>query len=160
MTNRQPSKTTGAASGTRDMRQSRFQTKYWRLGNAIVSVLARLGIGPIAILTVTGRKSGQRHNLPVVPIDHEHRRWLVAPYGPVAWVHNVRANPVVALRYGRQVEAFTAREVEAERAAPVLKRYLEVATRARAQFEVSADSPVDSFVAEASTHPVFVLEPR
>ncbi len=28
---------------------------------------------------------------PVTVVEHDGRRWLVAPYGPVSWVHNARA---------------------------------------------------------------------
>jgi hypothetical protein len=43
------------------------------------------------------------------------------------------------------------------RGRPVLKRYLTVATKTRAQFRVTKDSPVEDFVAEADRHPVFEL---
>jgi surface antigen len=80
----------------------RFRSWRWRAGNALVSVFARTGIGPIALLTTTGRVTGRRYTVPVVPVDHAGARWLVAPYGPVAWVDNARAAGTVTLRHGRQ----------------------------------------------------------
>ena len=137
-----------------------FRSWQWRLGNTIVSALARVGVGPIALLTTTGRVTGRHHTVPVVPVDHAERRWLVAPYGAVSWVHNARATPVVTLRYGRRRRDYAAGEVGPEEAAPVLKRYVAVATRTQQCFKATVDAPVEAFIAEASTHPVFALEPR
>ena len=49
-------------------------------GNAIMSVLARAGLVPRCyLLTTQGRKTGRRRRNPVVPVDYDGRRWLVAP---------------------------------------------------------------------------------
>lgn len=137
--------------------EPRFRSLGWRAGNAVVSVLARLGIGPIQLLTTRGSRSGRPHTVPVVPVDHDGKRWLVATYGPVAWVRNARASGRVSLRYGRTRREYGIREVPAEEAGPVLKRYVAIATKARTQFEATPDSPVEDFVAEADRHPVFEL---
>jgi deazaflavin-dependent oxidoreductase (nitroreductase family) len=131
----------------------------WRAGNALVGVFARAGVGPIHLLGTRGARTGRVHTVPVVPVDHDGRRWLVAPYGPVEWVHNTRADGLVQLRYGRTNETFTAREASAEEAGPVLKRYVAVATKTRSQFEATETSSVEAFVAEADRHPVFELTP-
>lgn len=137
----------------------RFRGLPWRLGNALAAAGARVGVGPIALLTTVGRRTGRPHTVPVVPVDHRDRPWLVAPYGPVGWVHNVRSQPLVMLRYGRRRLAWRSHEVDADEAAPVLKRYVEVATRARHRFDVPADAPTEAFLAEAARHPVFELRP-
>ena len=49
------------------------------------------------LLTVRGRKSGLPRTTPVNLIEYQGRRWLVAPYGEVAWVRNVRAAGEVEL---------------------------------------------------------------
>jgi deazaflavin-dependent oxidoreductase (nitroreductase family) len=134
-----------------------FHRWTWRAGTALANVLARLGVGPLALLTTTGRRTGRPHTVPVVPIEHDGRRWLVAPYGPVGWVHNVRVDPHVTLRRGRRTERGTAREVGPEAAGPVLRRYVQVATRARGSFSADVDAPVAAFTAEADRHPVFEL---
>ena len=87
-----------------------------------------LGVGPIHLLTVRGSKSGRPHTVPVVPVDDDGKRWLVAPYGAVAWVHNARVAGRVSLRYGRTTRQYPNREVGADEAAPVLKRYVAIAT--------------------------------
>lgn len=136
-----------------------FHGWQWRAGNTLVSIIARAGIGPIALLTTTGRVSRRPHTVPVVPIDHAGARWLVAPYGSVAWVHNARAGSVVTLRYGRQRHAYTVREATPAEAAPILKRYVAIATRTRHSFAATVDASVEEFIAEAADHPVFELRP-
>lgn len=137
--------------------EPKFRSLGWRAGNAFVSVLARVGVGPIHLLTTRGSKSGRAHTIPVVPIDLDGKRWLVAPYGAVAWVHNVRAAGHVSLQYGRTTREYTTREASADEAGPVLKRYVAIAAKTRAQFTATPDSPAEDFVAEAARHPVFEL---
>lgn len=137
----------------------RFQSLGWRAGDAMVSVLARAGVGPMHLLTTRGRRTGQAHTKPVVPVEHDARTWLVAPYGPVAWVHNARAAGTVELRHGRSTRRYTVREAPAEEAGPVLQRYLSVATKVQARFPVTKDAPVADFVAVADRYPVFELVP-
>lgn len=135
----------------------RFHSWQWRAGNALVSAFARAGIGPIALLTTTGHVTGRVHTVPVVPIDHAGTRWLVAPYGATAWVRNARATGTVTLRYGRRRHTYTVREVTATEAAPVLKLYVTIATKARRRFSTPVEAPAEAFAAEAATHPVFEL---
>src|ERR687897_1855316 len=137
--------------------EPKFRSLGWRAGNALVSVLARVGVGPIHLLTTRGSRSGRPHTVPVVPVDYDGKRWLVATYGAVAWVHNARAAGRVSLRYGRATREYATREVSADEAGPVLKRYVAIATKTRAQFKATKDSPVEDFVAEADRHPVFEL---
>jgi deazaflavin-dependent oxidoreductase (nitroreductase family) len=134
-----------------------FRSVSWRAGNALVSALARIGVGPMHLLTTTDRRTGRVHTIPVVPVEHDGKRWLVAPYGPVGWVRNARASGRVSLRYGRTKRLYAIREVTAEQAGPVLKRYVAIATKTRRHFRASADAPVEDFVAEADRHPVFEL---
>jgi deazaflavin-dependent oxidoreductase (nitroreductase family) len=129
----------------------------WRAGNAIVGVLARAGIGPFHLLTTHGRRTGRPHTTPVVLVEQDGRSWLVAPYGPVAWVRNARAAGRVTVRRGRDTRDCVVREVGADEAAPVLKSYVGVASKTRALFRASKDAPVEDFVAEAHRHPVFEL---
>jgi deazaflavin-dependent oxidoreductase (nitroreductase family) len=134
-----------------------FNSWQWRAGNAIVSVLARAGIGPIQLLTTRDRRTGEPQVKPVVPVELGGTRWLVAPYGTVGWVRNVREDGRVRLRYGRTTHDYAIREVGADEAGPVLKRYAAVATKTSAQFRANKDSPATDFAAEADRHPVFEL---
>jgi deazaflavin-dependent oxidoreductase (nitroreductase family) len=136
----------------------RFDRPMWRAGDAVVGLLARAGIGPIHLRTTRGRNTGQPHTKPVVPVDHDGRRWLVGPYGTVSWVRNALATGTVEL-HGRTRRRCTVREAAAEEAGPVLKRYLAVATKTRPHFPVTVDAPVEDFVAVADRYPVLELVP-
>ena len=130
-----------------------------RVGNVFTGLLARVGIGPVYLLTTRGRKTGQLRTNPVVPVEHGGKRWLVAPYGAVSWVHNARAAGQVSLRHGRKTRDYAIREVSPGEAGPILKRYVAIASISRPYFGAGKDSPVDDFVAEADRHPVFELTP-
>ena len=122
--------------------------------NTVMSALTRAGLVPRSyLLTTRGRKTGQPRTSPVVPVEHGGRRWLVAPYGPVSWVHNARAAGRVSLTRRRDTRHYTIREVSPDQAGPVLKRYARLAPSARPYFQATKDSPVEDFVAEADRHP-------
>jgi len=126
--------------------------------NAIMSALARAGLVPRSyLLTTRGRKMGRPRTNPVVPVEHQGRRWLVAPYGPVSWVRNARAAGRVTLTRRGVTREYAIREVGPEEAGPVLQRYVSIATATRPYFLATKDSPVQDFVAEADRHPVFEL---
>ncbi|MQA85511.1 MAG: nitroreductase family deazaflavin-dependent oxidoreductase [Streptosporangiales bacterium] len=128
-----------------------------RAANVFMRAFVRLGLGPRSthLLTVVGRKSGVPRTTPVDLVEEGGRRWLVAPYGAVGWVHNVRAAGKVTLRRGRRVETVGVVEVGATESAPILRRYLTKVAIVRPFFDVEPDSPDEDFVAEASRHPVF-----
>jgi hypothetical protein len=92
-------------------------------------------------------------------VEHDGRRWLVAPYGPVSWVHNARAAGRVTLTRRRDTRQYAIREVAPEQAGPILKRYVRIATATRRYFLATKDSPAEDFVTEADRHPVFELTP-
>jgi deazaflavin-dependent oxidoreductase (nitroreductase family) len=146
----------GHARPVRTLRMSRGR----RVGDAIISVFIRAGIVPSSyLLTTRGRRTGLRRTNPVTIVEGEGKRWLVAPYGPVSWVHNARASGRVTLRRGRETVDYTIREVTPEEAGPVLKQYVSISRPTRRYFHASKDAPVDEFVAEADRHPVFELIP-
>lgn len=130
------------------------------IGNGIVSFLTDFGLVPHTyVMTTRGRKTGALRRNPVTLVDDGTRKWLVAPYGPVAWVHNVRAEPRITVRRGGTVTAYTVREIPPAQAGAVLKQYLAIANAVRPYFEATTDSPVEEFTAEAGRHPVFALTP-
>jgi len=130
-----------------------------RIGDALFTALLRAGvkIGTISILTVRGRKSGQPHTVPVLLVEQHDHNFLVAPYGVVQWVHNIRAAGKATLTRGRRSEAISVTELEAKEAAPILKQYLLKATAARPYFDVTKDSSLEAFEHEAARHPVFQI---
>jgi deazaflavin-dependent oxidoreductase (nitroreductase family) len=146
----------GGAAPARRFRPSRWR----RVGDAVIGLFARVGLVPSTyLLTTRGRRTGRPLTHPVTVVDHAGRRWLVAPYGPVSWVHNARAAGRVTLGRRGDRRDYAVREVAAEEAGPVLKRYVGVATATRPYFAAGKDAPVEEFVAEADRHPVFELVP-
>ena len=63
--------------------------------------------------------------MPVWPLDHEGRHYLVAPGGNTHWARNLRASGEGELREGGRVERFKAAELSPEEAAPIVKLYVE-----------------------------------
>jgi deazaflavin-dependent oxidoreductase (nitroreductase family) len=151
----------GSANGeaARQARQNR-PGRGRHVENTIMSALTRAGLLPRSyLLTTRGRKTGRPRTNPVVPVEHGGRRWLVAPYGPVSWVHNARATGRVSLTRRRDTRDYTIREVPPDEAGPVLQRYIRIAPSTRPYFQAGKDSAVGDFVAEADRHPVFELMP-
>ena len=130
-----------------------------RAANRLVRLLLKLGLmpGPTYLLTVPGRRTGRPLSTPVTLVEEGVERWLVAPYGDVAWVRNARAAGQVTLTRGRHVENVSIRELSAAEAAPVLQRYVTRVPITRPYFDVTPGSPLAAFEAEASRHPVFAL---
>jgi deazaflavin-dependent oxidoreductase (nitroreductase family) len=154
----EPARAQGGRSSrpARQFRPSRGR----RVGDAIMSLFVRAGLVPSTyLLTTRGRKTGRPLTHPATVVEDDGRRWLVAPYGAVSWVHNARAAGRVTLRRRRDRRDYAIREVPAEEAGPVLKRYVAVATATRPYFGADKGAPVEDFVAEADRHPVFELLP-
>lgn len=123
-----------------------------------MAAVLRRGKGPpgIWLLVVPGRRSGEPRSTPVSLAEVDGTRYLVAPYGEVQWVRNVRAAGRVTLVRGAS-EEHAVTEVGPDEAAPVLRRYISQNRITRPYFEATVDSPVEAFAAEAARHPVFRL---
>ena len=131
-----------------------------RMGAALITTLLRAGVklGTTSLLTVRGRKSGQPHTVLVTLVEQDGQRWLVAPYGAVQWVRNIRVARTATLTRDRRSEAISVTELPAQEAAPVLKQYLvQVAIGVRSYFDATKDSPLEAFEKEAARHPVFQI---
>lgn len=130
-----------------------------RAANRLVRLLLKLGLmpGPTYLLTVPGRRTGRPLSTPVTLVEQDGARWLVAPYGNVAWVRSARAAGQVTLSRGKRSETMPIRELSPAEAAPVLHRYIERVPITRPYFDAKPDSPLSDFISEASRHPVFQL---
>ena len=135
-------------------------TRGVRVINQLAQALIRLGLGPKSryLLTVAGRKTGQPYTTPITVVEHNHTRWLVAPYGEVNWVRNARAAGRVTLRRGRRVESVSVVEVEPQERAPILQKYLRLEPVTQPYFDARPESALDAFAAEAVRHPVFRIQ--
>ena len=147
-----------------------------RSNNAVMRSLIRAGvrIGTFAVLTVPGRKSGRPVNVPLVVFPHGDHRYLIASYGVVNWVRNLRAAGGRAeLRRGSGTEKITAVELPPEQAGPILRFSLQTGppdiprliVRIFRRFfvlpylDVDMNSSDDDFVRSARGHPVFLVQP-
>jgi deazaflavin-dependent oxidoreductase (nitroreductase family) len=126
-----------------------------RAANLAATRLARWGLGPpgMHLLTTTGRRTGTPRTTPVRTVTVDGRQYLVAPYGPVGWVHNIREQPTVELRRGHCTHIMRAREVDPNQSGPVLRRYLAEVKITAPYFDAKPDDPVPRFTAEADHHP-------
>ena len=140
-----------------------YQHTFFRqMGNVLATTLVRAGVkmGPIHLLTVRGRKSGEPRTTPIAVVEQNGQRYLIAPYGVVNWVRNLRAAGEATLTHGRRSEAITVVELAPEAAAPVLKRSIENGGGGgftQGYFNVSAESSLADFEREALEHPVFQI---
>lgn len=136
--------------------------------NWIIKRLLRGGVpmGPMILLTVRGRTTGQPRTTLVDLFERDGRRWLVATHGGgnSNWVRNLRAAGEGILTRGRRRQAITAVELIPEEAGPVLKEVLgpRLASPVRGlvlrhTVDVAPDASLDEFISTARFHPVFEL---
>jgi len=71
----------------------------------------RLSARGVATLTVVGRRTGELHKVPVIPVEVAGNRYLVAPYGESDWVRNLRTAGKGELSRKGQTEIFQATEI-------------------------------------------------
>lgn len=97
-------------------RQTRSTRVPWYvpLFNPIAHRLLAAGIpmGPNVLVTIRGRKSGLDRITPLTIFEVSDRRWLMAPYGNVDWVRNLRGVGRATISVGRRKEEVTAVELE------------------------------------------------
>jgi deazaflavin-dependent oxidoreductase (nitroreductase family) len=150
-------------------------TPFDRINNTIISSLLRLGVNvwSFSLLTVRGRKSGKPIETPLAIFVQEGKRYLIAPYGVVNWVRNLRAaGGEATLTRGRRTEKIYAIELEPVAAAPIFRdavrsgppgipdaifrgyRSLVVLP----YLNVTPNSSLEEYEREVATHPVFLLQ--
>ncbi|ASU83382.1 DUF385 domain-containing protein [Nocardiopsis gilva YIM 90087] len=136
-------------------------TKLRRTANAVIGGFIKYGVSPsdMQLLTTRGRTSGFLRTTPVSLVENELGRFLVAPYGEVDWVRNIRKDGYATLRHGGWIELISVVDVDPERAAPVLREYLQHPRVAIVgpYFKAAPDSPLEWFADEAQAHPVFEI---
>jgi deazaflavin-dependent oxidoreductase (nitroreductase family) len=138
-----------------------------RLLNPITTTLMRLGVPPdprMALLTIRGRTSGRDRTIPIGVFNRDARKYIVAAFGEVNWVLNLRAAGVVTLTQAGRISSCAAEQVQGEEAALVLRDCLAAylpsplaGPMLRQRIAVGADAPLDVLVVEARRTPVFRL---
>src|SRR2546430_17486423 len=98
--------------------------KWGFLNNKVVNpLMAALGLA--RALTVRGRSSGRRYTMPVLPLDYQGKRYLVAPRGNTHWARNLRAVGECELRVGGKKGRFIAREIPVAERGPLVDAYVQ-----------------------------------
>jgi hypothetical protein len=96
----------------------------------------------------------------VTIVERDGQHWLIAPFGAVNWVRNLRAAGEATLTRERHTETISVVELTAKEAAPILKESLGQAPSFLLQyFDVTAASSLQDFELEAPRHPVFLVQP-
>jgi hypothetical protein len=129
--------------------------------SGVLGIAFGAGIGPnqAATIEVRGRKTGRKISFPVVVVDYEAERYLVAMLGDrTNWVRNVRADNHAVLRQGRREKVSLVEDFSGNRAA-ILRRYLELRAGARPFFPIDRRAPLSDFEAIVEEYPVFRVAP-
>lgn len=130
--------------------------------NAVFRRLAEGGKGApyLHVLTVTGRTSGRERSVPVDVMIVDGRRFLVAPYGQVNWVSNLRASKMATLRRGADVHSYDAVELEPAQSVGAVREYIRSVPVTKKYWNINEASTDDEVVEDARSHPVFSLSLR
>jgi hypothetical protein len=119
------------------------------------------GLGPkqAASIEVRGRKTGRKISFPIVVVDYQGERYLVAMMGDKTnWVRNLRADNHAVLQRGRRENVSVVEDFSGNRAA-ILRRYLELAAGARPFFPITSRAPLGDFERIVDEYPVFRVAP-
>ena len=135
--------------------------------NRVAQGMLRAGVpmGPNALITVRGRKSGEPRTTPVALIEIDGRRWVSSPYGDVNWVRNLRASGRATLTIGRRQVDVTAIELASDERVvffrdsmgPYVRRIPLGLGRWMIGSVLGAKDMLEDPVAAAEKHPVFEL---
>ncbi|MGH7761607.1 MAG: nitroreductase family deazaflavin-dependent oxidoreductase [Candidatus Dormibacteraceae bacterium] len=126
---------------------------------------AGVPMGPNALITIRGRKSGEPRTTPIALIEIDGRRWVSSPYGDVNWVRNLRASGEATVTVGRKREAVAAIELSKEervaffrdRMGPYVRRIPLGLGRFIIGSVLGAKEMLDDPENAAERHPVFEL---
>ena len=110
------------------------------------------GSKPICLVTMTGRKTGTKREIPLMHVPHGEQKILVASLGGITknpvWYYNLKATPDITSTADGVSRAYRAREVSPEEKAtlwPII---------------VDAYPPYDEYQARTDRDiPVFVCDP-
>jgi deazaflavin-dependent oxidoreductase (nitroreductase family) len=148
---------------------------FMRINNTVITWWLGLGIKmwSFSLLTVRGRKSGKLIATPIAIFVQDQKRYLIASYGVVNWVRNLRAaGGEATLTQRRHSEKIRAIELSKDAAALVFRAALRSGPpgvpavifrvyRARLVLPylgVTENSSLEEFEREVLTHPVFLVQ--
>ena len=134
-----------------------------RVGNGLVRLLARAGMGPKPLwnVTVRGRTTGKEYSTPIWLVESADGWYWVAVFGETNTVKNARAAGLVTLSRGAAHELVRLRELPASGRVPHLRARLRSGRSPmfRPYFDATPQSSDAEFASIAPEHAVFKLEP-
>lgn len=139
--------------------------RWFRAANRAVGVLSRFGftMGPVCVLTVSGRRTGKPRSTPVSPLTVSGRRYVVAGLPNSDWARNVRTAGHGRLSRGRRFEPVRLVEVtDSALKEQVMRAYPREVPRGApmfAQFGIVSSPEPDAFAAAAGRVTVFEVHP-
>ena len=115
-------------------------------------LFAALGVTPT--LTVRGRTTGRSYRFPVLPLDFQGSRYVVAPRGNTQWARNLRVAGEAELKDRRGKRRVRATEIPPAERRPIVDAYVEkygsfYGGYVKREFEAIPDP---------ANHPVFRLD--
>src|SRR5881628_1786143 len=81
-------------------------------------------MGPNALITVRGRKSGLPRTTPVALVEIDGRRWVIGTFGDTNWVRNLRAAGEATVSVGNRSDEVAATELTLEATASFFRDVL------------------------------------
>jgi len=136
--------------------------------NPVARRLLKVGglLGPNALITVRGRKSGLPRTTPVALVELDSRRWVIGTFGETNWVRNLRTSGEATLTVGRRREEVRAAELRGEAGAAFFRdtlgpyvRRLPARVGPLMLSILGARDILEDPVGAAEHRPVFELEP-
>lgn len=133
--------------------------------NKVMMAMQKAGIvtGPVRVLTVPGRKSGEPRSTPATPFTFHDDLFVVGGFPNADWVLNARAAGTGSVTRGRKAQRVSFVELSAEQARPVLRAFPDKVPTGVGFFKRSGlvnQGSADEFEALAGRCAVFRLEPN
>ncbi len=132
--------------------------------NRFVTALQRVGLafGPMELLTVPGRRSGEPRTFPLAVLKVQGEQYLIQAFPKAAWVANIRAAGAGTLSRGRRSRRVRFLEVPVAERGPVLREVVASGPPSVGKRYVTtglAESPTpDGVAAAAARIAVFRIE--
>jgi deazaflavin-dependent oxidoreductase (nitroreductase family) len=132
--------------------------------NKLLMAVQKLGIGtgPVRVLTVVGRKSGQPRSTPATPFTLDGKVYVAGGYPRADWVLNARAAGEGTVTRGRSSHRVAFVELPADQARPVLRAFPEEVPNGVGFYKragLVVDGTPEEFEALAGRCAVFRLDP-
>ena len=85
--------------------------------NPIARRVLKVGplLGPNALITIRGRKSGEPRTTPIALLQVDGKRWVIGTFGETNWVRNLRASHEATLTVGQKRVEVVADELDLAR---------------------------------------------